>query len=52
MASKALMKKSTDRSLHYTGSTIIETALESNESMKQVIHTHTHTHSVSISIKG
>lgn len=46
MASKALMKKSTDRSLHYTGSTIIETALETDESLKQVIHTHTHTHCV------
>nr|XP_019947496.1 PREDICTED: cytosolic carboxypeptidase-like protein 5 isoform X2 [Paralichthys olivaceus] len=36
LASKALMKKSTDRSLHYTGGAIIETAQEVDETLKQV----------------
>ncbi|XP_060946931.1 cytosolic carboxypeptidase-like protein 5 isoform X1 [Limanda limanda] len=36
LASKALMKKSTDRSLHYTGSDVIETAPEEDEILKQV----------------
>ncbi|XP_059212317.1 cytosolic carboxypeptidase-like protein 5 [Centropristis striata] len=36
LASKALMKKSPDRSLHYTGNTIIETAQETDETVQQV----------------
>ncbi|XP_062267231.1 cytosolic carboxypeptidase-like protein 5 isoform X2 [Platichthys flesus] len=36
LASKALMKKTTDRSLHHTGSVIIETAPEEDEILKQV----------------
>lgn len=36
LASQALMKKSTDRSLHYKGNTIIETAPETDETLQQV----------------
>ncbi|XP_041815214.1 cytosolic carboxypeptidase-like protein 5 isoform X2 [Chelmon rostratus] len=36
LASKALMKKSTDRSLHYKGNAIIETTPETDESLQQV----------------
>ncbi|XP_028460269.1 cytosolic carboxypeptidase-like protein 5 isoform X2 [Perca flavescens] len=39
LASKALMKKSPDRSLHYTGPTIIETAQEKAETVQQVEET-------------
>ncbi|XP_071334803.1 cytosolic carboxypeptidase-like protein 5 isoform X2 [Trachinotus anak] len=39
LASKALMKKSTDRSLHYKGNTIIETAPEMDETLQQVEET-------------
>lgn len=39
LTSKALMKKSTDMSLQYDkGSTIIETAPETDETLQQVIH--------------
>ncbi|XP_028460270.1 cytosolic carboxypeptidase-like protein 5 isoform X3 [Perca flavescens] len=37
LASKALMKKSPDRSLHYTGPTIIETAQEKAETVQQAV---------------
>ncbi|XP_078029806.1 cytosolic carboxypeptidase-like protein 5 isoform X2 [Epinephelus lanceolatus] len=36
LASKALMKKSPDRSLHYKGNAIIETAHEQDETVQQV----------------
>ncbi|XP_049446065.1 cytosolic carboxypeptidase-like protein 5 isoform X2 [Epinephelus fuscoguttatus] len=36
LASKALMKKSPDRSLHYKGNVIIETAHEQDETVQQV----------------
>ncbi|XP_053300667.1 cytosolic carboxypeptidase-like protein 5 isoform X2 [Pleuronectes platessa] len=36
LASKALMMKTTDRSLHYTGNAVIETAPEEDEILKQV----------------
>lgn len=36
LASKVLMKKSPDRSLHYEASTIIETAHEKDETVQQV----------------
>ncbi|XP_070843584.1 cytosolic carboxypeptidase-like protein 5 isoform X1 [Chaetodon trifascialis] len=39
LASKALMKKSTDRSLHYKGNTIIETTAETDETLQQVEET-------------
>lgn len=44
LASKALTKKSTDRSFHYKDNAIIETAPEENETLQQVkIDSHTHT---------
>lgn len=43
LASKALMKKSTDRSLHYKGSTIIETTPEKDDTLPQVMDTHADT---------
>nr|XP_046228458.1 cytosolic carboxypeptidase-like protein 5 isoform X2 [Scatophagus argus] len=39
LASKTLMKKSTDRSLHYRGNTAVETAPERDETLQHVIHT-------------
>ncbi|XP_023285701.1 cytosolic carboxypeptidase-like protein 5 isoform X2 [Seriola lalandi dorsalis] len=39
LASKALMKKGTDRSLHYKGNAIIETSPEMDETLQQVEET-------------
>ncbi|XP_070781950.1 cytosolic carboxypeptidase-like protein 5 isoform X2 [Enoplosus armatus] len=39
LASKSLMKKSTDRSFHYKGDTIIETTAEKEETLQQVPET-------------
>ena len=39
LASKALLKKSPDRSLHYTANTIIESAQDEEETVQQVSHT-------------
>lgn len=36
LASKALMKKNTDKSFHYRANTIIETAPEADEELQQV----------------
>lgn len=36
LASRALMKKSTDRALHYKGNAIIETEPEVDETLQQV----------------
>lgn len=43
LASKALMMKSSDKSLHYKGNTIIETTTETDDTRQEVIDTHTHT---------
>lgn len=37
------MKKSTDKSLHYKGNTIIETTPEKDDTLQQVMDIHTDT---------